>query len=185
MSGSSAAQPVKTLFVTLMRGYAGKPWFHRKALEALGLKTRHQCVEVPNSPNVRGRLLKVCPRALLLHHAQLETIPDAPRLWIFCFHLTCVDVLARLPPPIYVPRRHCTALLLRLAAAPGLLKAMLHCTNLFSSCSAVQVPHLVRVETDAMFLKRKTAQAQADALRPPLRFQHAPAAPAAARQARQ
>lgn len=50
---------VNSIFVTLRRGYAGTPWFHRRILEALGLKRRHQCVEKPNNPSIRGMLHKV------------------------------------------------------------------------------------------------------------------------------
>lgn len=56
---SGTAQPVKSLFVTLQRSFAQKPWTTRAVLESLGLKRRHQCIEVPNTPNTRGRLLKV------------------------------------------------------------------------------------------------------------------------------
>ncbi len=52
---------VRSLFVTLRRGYAGRPWFHRRILEALGLKTRHQCVEKPNNSTIRGMLSRVSP----------------------------------------------------------------------------------------------------------------------------
>jgi ribosomal protein L30 len=50
---------VQSLFVTLRRGYAGTPWFHRRILEALGLQHRHQCVEKPNNASIRGMLSKV------------------------------------------------------------------------------------------------------------------------------
>lgn len=52
-------QAVKSLFVTLRRGFAGTPWFHRRVLESLGLKYRHQCVEKPNNSSIRGMLSKV------------------------------------------------------------------------------------------------------------------------------
>ncbi|GLC44212.1 hypothetical protein PLESTB_000753500 [Pleodorina starrii] len=54
-----ATQVVKSLFVTLRRGFAGTPWFHRRILDALGLKRRHQCVEKPNNQSIRGMLTKV------------------------------------------------------------------------------------------------------------------------------
>ncbi|GFR45483.1 hypothetical protein Agub_g6827, partial [Astrephomene gubernaculifera] len=54
-----ATQVVRSLFVTLRRGYAGTPWFHRRILEALGLKHRHQCIEKPNNSSIRGMLAKV------------------------------------------------------------------------------------------------------------------------------
>ena len=55
----AASQFVSSLFVTLRRSYAGTPWFHRRVLEALGLKTRHQCLEKPNNSSIRGMLQKV------------------------------------------------------------------------------------------------------------------------------
>lgn len=50
---------VRSLFVTLRRGLAGKPWFHKRIIQALGLRTRHQCVEKPNTDTIRGMLMKV------------------------------------------------------------------------------------------------------------------------------
>uniref|UniRef100_A0A7R9YT99 Large ribosomal subunit protein uL30m n=1 Tax=Chlamydomonas euryale TaxID=1486919 RepID=A0A7R9YT99_9CHLO len=52
-------QAVRSLFVTLRRGMAGKPWFHRRVVEALGLSRRHDCVEKPNNASIRGMLHKV------------------------------------------------------------------------------------------------------------------------------
>ncbi|KAI8475906.1 MAG: ribosomal protein L30p/L7e-domain-containing protein [Monoraphidium minutum] len=43
-----------------------------------------------------------------------------------------------------------------------------------------KVAHLVRIETDTMFLKRKIAEAEAASLKPPIRVQHAAAGGAAA-----
>ncbi|KAG2423698.1 hypothetical protein HXX76_015088 [Chlamydomonas incerta] len=59
MAAEGSAQAVKSLFVTLRRGFAGTPWFHRRVLESLGLKYRHQCVEKPNNLSIRGMLSKV------------------------------------------------------------------------------------------------------------------------------
>lgn len=52
-------QVIKTFFVTLRRSQAGKPWFHRRVLDALGLQRRLTCVEKPNNPLIRGMLRKV------------------------------------------------------------------------------------------------------------------------------
>lgn len=52
-------QAIKTLFVTLRRSQAGKPWFHRRVLDALGLTKRLMCVEKPNNGIIRGMLRKV------------------------------------------------------------------------------------------------------------------------------
>lgn len=50
---------IRTFFVTLRRSQAGKPYFHRKVLDSLGLRRRLACVEKPNNPNIRGMLRKV------------------------------------------------------------------------------------------------------------------------------
>jgi len=55
----SGTKVVKTFFVTLRRSPIGKPWFHKEALELLGLRRRNYCVEKPNSPSVRNLLRKV------------------------------------------------------------------------------------------------------------------------------
>jgi len=52
-------QYVRSLFVTLRRGMAGRPHFHKAVLTSLGLRTRHQCVERPNNSSIRGMLAKV------------------------------------------------------------------------------------------------------------------------------
>ena len=44
---------------------------------------------------------------------------------------------------------------------------------------ALQVAHLVRIETDKMFYNRKVAEAEAASLKPPLRVSHGVAAAAA------
>ncbi|KAG2490392.1 hypothetical protein HYH03_011192 [Edaphochlamys debaryana] len=70
-----AAQVVRSLFVTLRRGYAGTPWFHRRILEALGLKHRHQCVEKPNNTSIRGMLLKV-PHLVVIETDRMRYLRD-------------------------------------------------------------------------------------------------------------
>ncbi|KXZ51384.1 hypothetical protein GPECTOR_12g346 [Gonium pectorale] len=100
-----AAQVVKSLFVTLRRGYAGTPWFHRRVLEALGLKHRHQCVEKPNNHSIRGMLAKV-PHLVIVetdrmrylrevksHHEQLPRLP-----WVL-HHDPPHPAAAAAPPP--------------------------------------------------------------------------------------
>jgi ribosomal protein L30 len=52
-------QVVRSLFVTLRRGMAGKPWFHRRVIDSLGLSRRHECIEKPNNASIRGMLMKV------------------------------------------------------------------------------------------------------------------------------
>lgn len=50
---------MRSLFVTLRRGLAGKPWFHKRIIDALGLSRPHDCVEKPNNASIRGMLSKV------------------------------------------------------------------------------------------------------------------------------
>lgn len=46
------------LKVTLIRGLAGKPEAHIKAVKSLGLKKRGQSVILPDNPMVRGNIKK-------------------------------------------------------------------------------------------------------------------------------
>jgi large subunit ribosomal protein L30 len=50
---------IRTFFVTLRRSQAGKPYFHRKVLDSLGLRRRLACTEKPNNSIIRGMLRKV------------------------------------------------------------------------------------------------------------------------------
>ena len=61
------SEVVRSLFVTLRRGLAGKPWPHRRVVEALGLTRRHDCVEKPNNASIRGMLGKVWEETGLGH----------------------------------------------------------------------------------------------------------------------
>jgi large subunit ribosomal protein L30 len=54
-----AQVPVKSFLVTLRRSFIGKPWFHKRTLEALGFKHVNQTVEKPNNASMRGQLAKV------------------------------------------------------------------------------------------------------------------------------
>lgn len=56
---SAAGEAVKSFFVTLRRSPIGAPHFHKRILASLGLDRRHDCVERPNTPIVRGQLEKV------------------------------------------------------------------------------------------------------------------------------
>jgi large subunit ribosomal protein L30 len=53
------SEVIRSLFVTLRRGLAGKPRLHRRIVEALGLGLPHECVEKPNNASIRGMLMKV------------------------------------------------------------------------------------------------------------------------------
>lgn len=53
------AQPIKTLFVTLRRSFAGTRESHRAVIRSLGLSYREQTVEVPNRESIRGAIDKV------------------------------------------------------------------------------------------------------------------------------
>eukprot|EP00798_Chlamydomonas_sp_ICE-L_P000307 gene309-33555_t len=56
---AEAPPVIRSLFVTLKRSLAGKPWFHRRIIDSLGLSRRHECLEKPNNESVRGMLTKV------------------------------------------------------------------------------------------------------------------------------
>ena len=49
----------KRLRVTLVRGLAGKKRDHRATVRGLGLKWRSHTVEVPDTPEVRGMIVKI------------------------------------------------------------------------------------------------------------------------------
>ena len=55
----AAEQPIKTLFVTLRRSFAGTRESHIAVLRSLGLSYREQTVQVPNRASVRGAIDKV------------------------------------------------------------------------------------------------------------------------------
>jgi len=50
---------MKKLTITLKRGYPGVPEKHRRILQALGLRKRHQTVVKDNLPSIRGMVAKV------------------------------------------------------------------------------------------------------------------------------
>lgn len=50
---------IRTLFITLRRGFAGKKESQIKIVRSLGLQHREQCVEKPNTRSIRGALDKV------------------------------------------------------------------------------------------------------------------------------
>ncbi|MCX7962337.1 MAG: 50S ribosomal protein L30 [Burkholderiales bacterium] len=49
----------KTLKVKLVRGLAGCKAAHRATVRGLGLRRRHQVVELPDTPEVRGMIRRV------------------------------------------------------------------------------------------------------------------------------
>jgi large subunit ribosomal protein L30 len=49
----------KTIKVKLVKGLAGCRTGHRATVRGLGLKRRHQVVEVPDTPAVRGMIRRV------------------------------------------------------------------------------------------------------------------------------
>lgn len=53
------AGAIRSLFVTLKRGFAGKKESQVKIVKSLGLHHREQCVEKPNNGSIRGALDKV------------------------------------------------------------------------------------------------------------------------------
>lgn len=56
MSGS---EPIKQLFITLKRSFAGTSAKQKAVLKALGFSYRLQTVEKPNNVHIRGTLNKV------------------------------------------------------------------------------------------------------------------------------
>lgn len=60
------------LKVTLMRGLAGKPDPHIKAVRSLGLKKRGQFVILPDNPMVRGNIKKAW------YLLKVEEVSDEP-----------------------------------------------------------------------------------------------------------
>jgi len=55
----SEAGAIRSLFVTLKRGFAGKKESQVNIVKALGLRHREQCVEKPNNSSIRGALDKI------------------------------------------------------------------------------------------------------------------------------
>lgn len=53
------AGAIRSLFVTLKRGFAGKKESQIKIIQSLGLRHREQCVEKPNNGSIRGALDRV------------------------------------------------------------------------------------------------------------------------------
>jgi large subunit ribosomal protein L30 len=55
----SAAKTGKTIKVTLVKGLIATNQDHRACVRGLGLRKRHQTVEVPDTPAMRGMINKV------------------------------------------------------------------------------------------------------------------------------
>ncbi|KAK9845243.1 hypothetical protein WJX81_000968 [Elliptochloris bilobata] len=53
------AEPIRTLFITLKRSFAGTRDTHRRIMESLGLRNRQQTVERANMGSIRGAIDKV------------------------------------------------------------------------------------------------------------------------------
>jgi ribosomal protein L30 len=83
---SSSSKIVKTLFVTLHRSLAGKSAQQNRVVAALGLTRRDQCVEQPNSPQIRGMLAKVTIACCGVGCISLLT-----PLWVQVAHLVRVE----------------------------------------------------------------------------------------------
>lgn len=54
-----ATTPAKTIKVTLIRGLIATKQEHRACVHGLGLRKRHQTVEIADTPAVRGMINKV------------------------------------------------------------------------------------------------------------------------------
>jgi large subunit ribosomal protein L30 len=74
-----AETAIRTLFVTLKRGFAGKKDSQVKILKSLGLRRREQCVEKPNNSSVRGALDKVKHLVTVETDEQRRSRMDAER----------------------------------------------------------------------------------------------------------
>jgi large subunit ribosomal protein L30 len=48
------------LEVTLIKSMIGRPEKHRRVLRGMGLNRRGKTVSLPDTPNVRGMIQKVC-----------------------------------------------------------------------------------------------------------------------------
>jgi large subunit ribosomal protein L30 len=55
----AAGNANKTIKVTLVKGLIGTKQDHRACVLGLGLRRRHQTVEVPDTPETRGMINKV------------------------------------------------------------------------------------------------------------------------------
>jgi ribosomal protein L30 len=141
---AAPGEAVRTFFITLRRSPIGTPWLHKRILDALGLKRRHDCIERPNNAVIRGQLQKARTQPA----ARAGEGRRAPNQRSGRGRGTAQACPARSPP---------------LRSVRPALRALL------------QVAHLVRIETDAMFLNRRVAEAEAASLRPPIRVAHGPA----------
>lgn len=115
-------QAIKTFFVTLRRSQIGKPWFHRKVLDGLGLKKRLTCVEKPNNPVIRGMLRKVT-------HSMMDPLTEtgahmlavlgkvACNIHSLPALLHCVEPAGPLPAPVWCTDGH--ALRRHIVRQPG------------------------------------------------------------------
>lgn len=56
---AAAMTPVRSLFITLKRSFAGTREHHVRILQSLGLSYRQQTVEKPNAAHIRGAIDKV------------------------------------------------------------------------------------------------------------------------------
>jgi large subunit ribosomal protein L30 len=54
-----ASSATKTIKVTLVKGLIATKQEHRACAHGLGLRKRHQTVEVPDTPAVRGMINKI------------------------------------------------------------------------------------------------------------------------------
>eukprot|EP00884_Botryococcus_braunii_P003470 jgi/Botrbrau1/13123/Bobra.0187s0080.1 len=55
----SSSTPIKHLYITLKRSFAGTPERHCRVIRALGLTYREQTVQKTNTASVRGAIAKV------------------------------------------------------------------------------------------------------------------------------
>jgi ribosomal protein L30 len=153
-------EAIQTLFVTLRRSHIGKPWFHKKVLNSLGLRKRLTCVEKPNNPVIRGMLRRV-------------SMQTGRRSLITCL-CSCISSLIELFAVCLMFWSAAQQLSLRRAPGancPELLQLQ-SSQMCIGKCNWFQVAHLVVIETDKMYYNRKVAEYQAAKLRPPVIVKH-------------
>jgi large subunit ribosomal protein L30 len=55
-----AKKTEKTIRITQIRSGIGRPEKHRRVLKGMGLGKMHRTVELPDTPETRGMINKVC-----------------------------------------------------------------------------------------------------------------------------
>lgn len=100
---AEAPTVVRSLFVTLRRGFVGKPWMNRRVLDALGLSKRHHCVEKPNNESIRSMIAKV-PHLVIVETDRMFNLKRMREYYRqLCRPPIIVDHANAVPPTQQVP----------------------------------------------------------------------------------